>query len=85
LVVDYSLKNKDIEEEVHAISIDLTNLEGELFNNEIRHKINVALMKSYIEDFFSKEIDKLTKEGKETVEMVPISVNEENKRIEARK
>jgi phosphoribosyl-ATP pyrophosphohydrolase len=55
-------------------------LEGELFNIKIRHEINVAPMKSYIEDWFRKEIDKLTKEGKETVETVPITVNEDNKR-----
>jgi hypothetical protein len=42
-------------------------------------------MKSYIEDWFRKAIDKLTKEGKETIERVPIIVNEENKRIAERK
>jgi hypothetical protein len=42
-------------------------------------------MKIYIEDWFRKEIDKLTKEGKETVETVPITINEDNKRTAARK
>jgi hypothetical protein len=79
-LVDYSVKNQDIEEEVHGISLDLRDLEGELFNIKIRHEINVAPMKIYIEDWFRKEIDKLTKEGKETVETVPITVNEDNKR-----
>jgi hypothetical protein len=55
-------------------------LEGELFNIKIQHEINVTPMKSYIEDWFNKTIDKLTKEGKETVEMVPLTINEENKR-----
>jgi hypothetical protein len=64
------MKNQDIEEAVHGISLDLRDLEGELFNIKIRHEINVAPMKSYIEDWFSKEIDKLTKEGQETVETV---------------
>ena len=36
-------------------------------------------MKIYIEDWFNKEIDKLTKEGKETIEMVPVTINEDNK------
>jgi len=80
-MVDYSMKNKDIEEEIHAISHDLRDLEGELFNIKIRHEINVAPMKSYIEDWFKKAIDKLTKEGQETtVEMVLVTINEENKR-----
>jgi hypothetical protein len=37
-------------------------------------------MKNYIEEWFKKEIDKLTNEGKETVETVPVTVNEDNKR-----
>jgi hypothetical protein len=79
-LVDYSMKNQDIEEAVHGISLDLRDLEGELFNIKIWHEINVTPMKSYIEDWFNKEIDKLTKEGKETVETVPVTVNEDNKR-----
>jgi hypothetical protein len=54
------VKNKDIEEAVLCISLDLRDLEGELFNIKIRHEINVTPMKKYIEDWFKKEIDKLT-------------------------
>jgi hypothetical protein len=40
-------------------------------------------MKNYIEYWFKKAIDKLTKEGQETaIETVTITINEENKRIE---
>jgi hypothetical protein len=75
------MKNQDIEEAMHGISHDFTDLEGELFNIKISHEINVAPMKIYIEDWFKKTIDKLTKEGQEeVVEMVPITINEENKR-----
>ena len=43
-------------------------------------------MKNYIEDWFKKAIDKLTKEGQEAaVEAVPIIINEENKRTTKRK
>jgi hypothetical protein len=43
-------------------------------------------MKNYIEDWFKKSIDKLTKEGQETtIEMVPITANEENKRTTTNK
>jgi hypothetical protein len=34
-LVDYSEKNQDIEEELHGISLDLRDLEGELFNIKI--------------------------------------------------
>jgi hypothetical protein len=78
-LVDYSIKNQDIEEILHGISIDLHDLEGELFNIKIRHEINVAPMKSYIEEWFKKAIDKLTNEGKEAVETVPITVDENDK------
>jgi hypothetical protein len=40
----------------------------------------VAPMKNYIEEWFKKAIDKLTNEGQETVETVPVTVNEDNKR-----
>jgi len=46
--VDYFVKNQDIEEALHGISLDLRDLEGEIFNIKIRHEINVAPMKSYI-------------------------------------
>jgi hypothetical protein len=78
-LVDYSMKNQDIEV-LHGILLDLRDLEGELFNIKIRHEINVAPMKSYIEEWFNKVIDKITTEGKEAVETVPITVNEDNKR-----
>jgi phosphoribosyl-ATP pyrophosphohydrolase len=74
------MKNQDIEEALHGISLDLRDLEGELFNIKIRHEINVAPMKSYIEYWFSKEIDKLTKEGQEAVETVTVTISEDNKR-----
>jgi hypothetical protein len=79
------MKNQDIEEAMHAICHDLRDLEGELFNIKMRHEIHAAPMKNYTEDWFKKTNDKLTKEGQETtVEMVPITVNEGNKRTTTR-
>jgi phosphotransferase system IIA component len=83
--VDYSVKNQDIEKVVHGISLDLRDLEGELFNIKIQHEINVAPMKNYIEEWFKKEINKLTNEGKEIVETVLITINEDHKRTTSRK
>jgi hypothetical protein len=80
------MKNQDIEEAIHGISHHLRDLEGESFNIKIRYEINVVPMKNYIEDWFKKAIDKLTKEGQETtIETVPITANEENKMIAASK
>jgi hypothetical protein len=80
--VDYSVKNKDIEEALHGISLDLRDLEGELFNIKIQHEINMAPMESYIEEWFKKEIKKMTNEGQEKVETVHRTINEDNKRTQ---
>jgi hypothetical protein len=42
-------------------------------------------MKRYIEEWFKKAIDKLTNEGKEVVETVPVTVDENDKRTSMRK
>jgi hypothetical protein len=42
-------------------------------------------MKSYIKEWFKKVIDKLTNEGQETIEMVPVTVDENNKKTSSRK
>jgi hypothetical protein len=55
-VVDYSVKNKDIEEAVYVISLELRYLESELFNIKIRHEINTTPIKNYIEYIRHKEI-----------------------------
>ena len=62
-LVNYSVKNQDIEEALHGISIYLRDLEGDLFNIKIRHEINMAPMKFYFEEWFKKSINKLTNEG----------------------
>jgi hypothetical protein len=78
--VDYSVKNQDIEEALCNIYIDLRDFEGDIFNIKIWHEINVSLMRSYIEEWFKKAIDKLTEEGKKEVETIPITVDEINKK-----
>ena len=42
-------------------------------------------MRSYIEEWFKKVFDKLTNEGKKTVETVPVTVEERHKRTSASK
>jgi hypothetical protein len=84
-LVNYSIKNQDIEEALQDISIDLRDLEGEIFNIKIHHEINVVPMRSYIEEWLKKAINKPTDEGKNTIETVPITVDEIHKRASTRK
>jgi hypothetical protein len=62
-LVGYSIKKKDIQEAFHNLSIDLRDLETEFFNIKIRHEINVAPMRSSIEEWFKKVVDQITNEG----------------------
>jgi hypothetical protein len=67
-LVDYLIKNQDIEEALWNIYIDLRDLEGKLFNIQIRHEINVVPMRRYIEEWYKKVVDKITNEGQRTVD-----------------
>jgi hypothetical protein len=66
-LVKYLIKNQDSEEALQNISIDLRELEVHLFNIKIRHEINVAPIRSYIEEWFKKVVEKLTDEGRRMV------------------
>jgi hypothetical protein len=67
------------------ILIDIRDMEGEIFNIKIQHEINVAPMRSCIEDWFKNIFDKLTNEGKRTVETVLVTVEESHKRTSVSK
>jgi hypothetical protein len=42
-------------------------------------------MRSYIEEWLQREIDKLTDEGQQAVGMIPVSFDESNKNASTRK
>jgi hypothetical protein len=84
-LIDYSIKNQDIEEALRNISIDIRDLEGELFNIKIRHEINVAPMRSYIKEWFKNVVNNLTNKGKRMSDTVPITTEESHKRTSASK
>jgi hypothetical protein len=84
-LVDYLIKNQDIEEALQNIYIDLRGLEGDLFNIKISCEINVAPIRSYIKEWFKKVVDELIDEGKMMVEMVPVTAEESHKRTSERK
>jgi hypothetical protein len=70
---------------LYNLSIDLRDLESELFNIKIQHEINVAPMRSYIEEWFKNVVNKITNEGKRMLHTVPITVEESHKRTSVRK
>jgi hypothetical protein len=49
-LVGYLLQNGDIHEGLCKLSIDLSELENEVFNIRIHNDINVAPLRSYIEE-----------------------------------
>jgi hypothetical protein len=49
--VDYSVQNEEIDQALRNLSIDLRELENELFNIKIWDETNVAPMRSYIEEW----------------------------------
>jgi hypothetical protein len=55
-LVGYSLQNKDIDQTLHNLSIDLSELENEIFSIKIQNEISVAPLRSYIEEFVETEL-----------------------------
>jgi hypothetical protein len=84
-LVGYLIKNQDIQEELHNLSIDLRDLESKFFNIKIWHEISMAPMRSYIEEWFKKDVDQVTNEGKMTLHIVPITTEESHKRTSTSK
>jgi hypothetical protein len=64
---------------LHNLSIDLRDLENEFFNIKIWNEINVMAMRSYIEEWLKKAVDKIANEGQRTLETVPIIAEESHK------
>jgi hypothetical protein len=48
---DYSVQNEEIDQDLCNLSIDLRELENEIFNIKIWNEINVAPLRSYIEEW----------------------------------
>jgi hypothetical protein len=81
--VDYSAHNEEIEQALHSISMDLKKLENKLFDIEIWDEINMAPMRSYIEEWIQRRMDKLTNEGQQPLGTIPVAVDESNKNASA--
>jgi hypothetical protein len=53
-------KNEDIEDTLHQLSLDLRELENELFETKTKHEIMVSPMREYIEQWLMKALVKIT-------------------------
>jgi hypothetical protein len=70
-LVRYINKNDDIEDTLHQLSIDLREMENELFEIKTKHEIMVAPMREYIEEWLRKYLVKITETDQhEVVTMV---------------
>jgi len=78
-LVDCSAHNEEIKQGLHSISMDLRKLENKIFNIEIQDEINMAPMRSYVEEWLQRRMDKLTDKGQQSVGMIPVVVDERNK------
>jgi hypothetical protein len=59
-LVDYSVQNEEIDQALHNLSIDFKELEKEIFNIKIQNEINIAPMRSYIEEWLERELKQVT-------------------------
>jgi hypothetical protein len=82
-VLDYATHNEEIEQSLHSISMDLRKLENDLYDIEIRDEINMAPMKSYIEEWFQQRMDNLVQEGQQPVDRTPLTIDDSNKNASA--
>jgi hypothetical protein len=82
-VLDYSTHNEEIEQSLHSISMDLRELENDLYDIEIWDEINMAPMRSYIEEWFQRRMDNLIQEGKQSVDTILLTIDDNNKNTSA--
>jgi hypothetical protein len=66
-LVLYVNKNEDIEDTLHQLSLDLRELENELFETKTKHEIMVAPMREYIEQWLTKALVKIIKTDQQEV------------------
>ena len=60
--------------------MDLRKLENDLFDIEIQDEISMAPMRSYIEEWFQRRMDKLIDKGQQLVGTILVVVDDNNKK-----
>ena len=63
--------------------MDLRKLEKDLYDIEIQDEINMAPMRNYIKEWLQQRMDNLIQEGKQHVDMIPLTIDDSNKNASA--
>ena len=70
-LAQYINKKYDIKDTFHESSIDLREMDNEIIEIKTKHKITVALMRDYIEEWLTQTLVKITETNQhEVVTMV---------------
>jgi hypothetical protein len=73
-LVKYAVQNEEIHQALSNLSIDFQELENEVFNIKIRNEINVAPMRSYIEEWVERQLKQAANERQQAVPDIPTAV-----------
>jgi hypothetical protein len=66
-LVKYAVQNEEIHQALSNLSIDLQELENDLFNIKIWNEINVAPMRGYIEEWLERQLKQAADERQQAV------------------
>jgi hypothetical protein len=75
-LVKYAVQNEEIHQALSNLSIDFRELENDLFNIKIWNEINVAPMRSYIEEWLERQLKQATDERQQAVASIPAAVED---------
>jgi hypothetical protein len=69
-LVEYTNRNEDIETTLQNLSIDLREIESELFNIKVKQEVIVAPLREYIQEWLNKSLIKIYETPTEAVNTV---------------
>jgi hypothetical protein len=75
-LVKYSVQNEEIYEALCNLSIDFRELENDLFNIKIWNEINVAPMRSYIQEWLERQLKQAVDERQQAVVRIPAAIDD---------
>jgi hypothetical protein len=84
-LVNYSVQNEQIDQNLCSLSIILRELENELFNKKKWNEINVAPLRRYIEEWIERELKLVADERKYAVATIPLVIDNNNKKASTNK
>lgn len=75
-LVKYSVQNEEIHQTLCNLSINFHELENDIFNIKIRNEINIAPMRSYIEEWREMQLKQVDDERQKAVVRIPTVVDD---------